>query len=92
MRKQHEIVIYCKPHVGKGNIRKASHILKTISTSWEWRYYPGNQRLGEATEIALKQSTGYNAVIAVGGDGTVLEVTNGLMDQYPSEVIPAQRQ
>ena len=38
---------------------------------------------GEATEIARKQSTGYNAVIAVGGDGTVLEVTNGLNDPIP---------
>lgn len=52
-------------------------------------YFP-TQRPGHATELAASSSSeGYNAVIAAGGDGTVSEVANGLINtDIPLGIIP----
>lgn len=52
-------------------------------------YFP-TRRPGHATELAASASgEGYNAVIAAGGDGTVSEVANGLINtDIPLGIIP----
>lgn len=48
------------------------------------------QRRGHATELAEQAvSEGYDVIIALGGDGTVNEVVNGLLANGPSPDLPA---
>ena len=48
------------------------------------------QRRGHATELAWQAAEeGYDVVIALGGDGTVNEVINGLLTNGPSPELPA---
>lgn len=44
-----------------------------------------SERPGHAREIAARGAAGAAAVVAVGGDGTVFEVVNGLMDAFPPD-------
>jgi len=44
---------------------------------------------GDATNIARENATSYNGIIAIGGDGTVLEVANGLFGtEVPLGILP----
>ncbi len=85
-----KLLFIVNPIAGKGNTRKAIPYIENYFNKLGVECtILETKGPGEATEIARKQSTGYNAVIAVGGDGTVLEVTNGLNgSNTPLGVIP----
>jgi len=59
-------------------------LMININADWAGTEYPGH-----ATQLARQAGEqGYDLVVAVGGDGTVHEVVNGLM-QVPPETRPA---
>jgi YegS/Rv2252/BmrU family lipid kinase len=72
------------PTANKGNAWKKAAGLRTIfeeqsNSTWFNTEYPGH-----ATELAYQAvAEGFSSVTALGGDGTVHEVVNGLM-QHPS--------
>ena len=81
-----KIKIILNPMADMGNAWRVARDLRSITqqhgdVDWSGTVYPGH-----AIELA-KQSEGYDMVIAMGGDGTVHEVMNGLM-QIPENKRP----
>lgn len=81
-----KIKIILNPMADMGNAWRAARDLRSITEQhggidWSGTVYPGH-----AIDLA-KQSEGYDMVIAMGGDGTVHEVMNGLM-QIPEDRRP----
>ena len=81
-----KIKIILNPMADMGNAWRVARDLRSITEEhggidWSGTVYPGH-----AIDLA-KQSEGYDVVIAMGGDGTVHEVMNGLM-QIPAEKRP----
>jgi len=81
-----KIKIILNPMADMGNAWRVARDLRSITQEhggidWSGTVYPGH-----AIELA-KQSDGYDMVIAMGGDGTVHEVMNGLM-QIPENKRP----
>ncbi|HSM71084.1 MAG TPA: diacylglycerol kinase family protein, partial [Anaerolineales bacterium] len=73
-----KIKIILNPMADMGNAWRVARDLRSITEQhggidWSGTVYPGH-----AIQLA-KQSEGYDMVIAMGGDGTVHEVMNGLM-------------
>lgn len=73
-----KIKIILNPMADMGNAWRAARDLRSITEQhggieWSGTVYPGH-----AIDLA-KSSEGYDMVIAMGGDGTVHEVMNGLM-------------
>ncbi len=73
-----KIKIILNPMADMGNAWRVARDLRSVteqhgSVDWSGTVYPGH-----AIELA-KHSEGYDMVIAMGGDGTVHEVMNGLM-------------
>ena len=78
--------IILNPMADMGNAWRVARDLRSITVEhgnvdWSGTVYPGH-----AIELA-KGSEGYDMIIAMGGDGTVHEVVNGLM-QIPAERRP----
>ncbi len=83
---QRKTKIILNPMADMGNAWRVARDLRSITqehgnVDWSGTVYPGH-----AIELA-RQSEGYDMVIAMGGDGTVHEVMNGLM-QIPAEKRP----
>lgn len=81
-----KIKIILNPMADMGNAWRIARDLRSITEQhggidWSGTVYPGH-----AIDLA-KASEGYDMVIAMGGDGTVHEVMNGLM-QIPEEKRP----
>ena len=80
------VKIILNPMADMGNAWRIARDLRSITeqhggVEWSGTVYPGH-----AIDLA-KQSEGYDMVIAMGGDGTVHEVMNGLM-QIPENKRP----
>jgi len=86
---QDEVKLIFNPHADKGNAWRRANTLQNLierrgGASWVATDYPGH-----ATELAIQAvKDGYSIVTALGGDGTVHEVVNGLM-QITSEQRPS---
>jgi YegS/Rv2252/BmrU family lipid kinase len=81
-----KIKIILNPMADMGNAWRVARDLRSITEEhggidWSGTVYPGH-----AIDLA-KGAEGYDVVIAMGGDGTVHEVMNGLM-QIPAEKRP----
>ena len=79
-----KIKIILNPMADMGNAWRVARDLRSITEEhggieWSGTVYPGH-----AIELA-KKSAGYDLVIAMGGDGTVHEVMNGLMQISESQ-------
>ncbi|NIM96147.1 MAG: YegS/Rv2252/BmrU family lipid kinase [Anaerolineales bacterium] len=77
---ERNVKLIFNPHADKGQSWKTASALQAVielqgGASWASTEYPGH-----ATELASKAvEEGFNVVAALGGDGTVHEVINGLM-------------
>ncbi len=85
---QRKVKIILNPMADMGNAWRVARDLRSIteqhgSVTWSGTVYPGH-----AIELAKEAGEeGYDRVIAMGGDGTVHEVVNGLM-QIPEDKRP----
>ncbi len=86
MRKK--LLFIYNPHAGKGTMKnKLSDVIETfMKADYEVTIY-ATQREEEATEIVLEHAGDYDRVVCSGGDGTLHEVTQGLME-LPAEKRP----
>lgn len=75
-----DVKLIFNPHADKGNSWRLASTIQNIierlgGASWSATEYPGH-----ATELTLQAAKeGYRTITALGGDGTVHEVVNGLM-------------
>lgn len=85
-----KLLFIVNPIAGKGNTRKAiPHIQNFCDKHGFECTIIQTTKSGEAPQIVRDNCAGYSVVVAVGGDGTVLEVTNGLRGtDIPLGVIP----
>src|SRR5215208_7985866 len=78
---QRKVKIILNPMADMGNAWRVARDLRSITeqhggVDWSGTVYPGH-----AIELAKQAGEqGYDMVIAMGGDGTVHEVVNGLMN------------
>lgn len=85
-----KLLFIINPVAGKGNTRDAIPSIRSFceSNGMECTIIE-TTKPGEAPQLVRDNCAGYSAVIAVGGDGTVLEVTNGLSEtDIPLGVLP----
>ena len=79
MRKKKMLFIY-NPCAGKGAMKsKLSDVMETfMRADYEVTVY-ATQREREATELVMELGEKYDRIVCSGGDGTLHEVTQGLM-------------
>jgi diacylglycerol kinase (ATP) len=81
-----KIKIILNPMADMGNAWRVARDLRSITEQHDGIDWSGTVYPGHAIDLA-KASKGYDMVIAMGGDGTVHEVMNGLM-QIPEKKRP----
>jgi diacylglycerol kinase (ATP) len=83
-----KVKIILNPMADMGNAYKVANDLRPIISEYGRADWSGTVYPTHATELARQAGEqGYDMVIAMGGDGTVHEVVNGLM-QIPAEARP----
>ncbi len=76
----HAIRMIYNPQADRGRSYQMAGDLHQLSNEWGGADWVGTVYPGHATELALAAAqAGYGTVVALGGDGTVHEVVNGLM-------------
>lgn len=85
MRSKKLLFIY-NPHAGKETMKnKLSDVIETyMKADYEVTVF-ATRREAEATEIVTEQGKDYDRIVCSGGDGTLHEVTQGLMGMAPEE-------
>ena len=81
-----KVLFVYNPHAGKGTIKnKLSDIMEIfMAKGFEVTVYATTGQ-GDATDIIRRKAAGYDRVICSGGDGTLHEVTHGLMELRPEQ-------
>lgn len=85
------ILFIVNPIAGKGRTREAIPLIERFCKSRNIQYKIHETACaGDATSIVRRESQkGYSGVVSVGGDGTLLEVANGLIgSSLPVGIIP----
>ena len=84
------LVAILNPHADRGRTARLAESLRdALGARFELRLLQTTERR-EAVRLAQDAaSAGCDAVIAIGGDGTVHEVVNGLMSVTPADARPA---
>jgi diacylglycerol kinase (ATP) len=73
------------PEADRGGTYQLAGDLRRLSDEWGGADWVGTDYPGHAAELAAAAApAGYGTVVALGGDGTVHEVVNGLMQAEPS--------
>ena len=86
--RQHNVKLILNPNADMGNAWKLASDLRPMVDEFGGADWAGTVYPTHATELAAQAANeGYDLVIAAGGDGTVHEVVNGLM-QAPKEKRP----
>ncbi|MGD0806672.1 MAG: diacylglycerol kinase family protein [Anaerolineales bacterium] len=81
----HPIRMIYNPQADRGRSYQMAGDLHQLSSEWGGADWVGTVYPGHATELALAAAqAGYTTVVALGGDGTVHEIVNGLMQVDPS--------
>src|SRR5512144_2376629 len=84
----HKVKIILNPMADMGNAWKVANDLRPMITEYGNADWSGTVYPTHATELAKQAGEeGYERVIAMGGDGTVHEVVNGIM-RLPKEQRP----
>ena len=80
------IKLIFNPHADKGRAWNVASDLQSIIERHEGAEWIATEYPSHASEIALRAAeSGYDIVVAVGGDGTVHETVNGLMQMPPDQ-------
>lgn len=76
-----KLLFVYNPNAGKGSIRKSlSEVVEILSTGgYSIEIFP-TEKQGDATEIARKKASDFDILVCSGGDGTLNETINGLME------------
>jgi len=86
--RQHDVKLILNPNADMGNAWKLASDLRSIVNDFGGADWAGTVYPTHAIELAIQAANeGYKLVIAAGGDGTVHEIINGLM-QVPQEKRP----
>ena len=81
----HKIRMIYNPEADRGRSYQVAGDLHQLSAEWGGADWIGTDYPGHAGELALAAlEAGYETVVALGGDGTVHEVVNGLMQAEAS--------
>jgi diacylglycerol kinase (ATP) len=80
----HSIRMIFNPVADRGRSYQRAGDLRQLSNELGGADWAGTDYPGHATELALEAArAGYGTVVALGGDGTMHEVVNGLMQATP---------
>jgi len=81
----HKIRMIYNPEADRGRSYQIAGDLHQLSSEWGGADWIGTDYPGHAVELAAAAAqAGYEKVVALGGDGTVHEVVNGLMQMEES--------
>lgn len=81
----HKIQMIFNPEADRGRSYQIAGDLRQLSSELGGADWVGTDFPGHATDLALAAAeAGHDTVVALGGDGTVHEVVNGLMQCEPS--------